>query len=124
MYVSCELGDPGDRIFGTLGLLSSEAGLKPRHENTSLLLANCQISKQHMYVGIFAYTLTYLMRSDILFSAAGISANDGCPIWLPRWYANRHLFLSRGMDDLKLPVSNPYHEQYMDKGHGLFNRYA
>jgi len=77
-----------------------------------------------MYVGIFAYALTHLKRSDILFSAAGISSNGGYPTWLSPWHAKRQLFLSRGMGNLKLPISNPYHEAYMSKERSLFNMNA
>jgi len=73
-----QASDPRDRLFGIIGLLakeSQEPGWDPDYS----------LSPQHIFIGTFAYFITKKKAIHLFLSAAGFSAPQSSPTWVPDW---------------------------------------
>jgi hypothetical protein len=81
-----EAADFRDKVFGVHALFGDPV-------TSNALKPDYSLSCFEVYVGVFAHALLYEKRTEILYSAAGISARAGSrPTWLPDWSNVTQLF--------------------------------
>ncbi|CAM1506224.1 Fc.00g058650.m01.CDS01 [Cosmosporella sp. VM-42] len=68
--------DPRDRIFGVNALLGASQDKLPPNYSLSCL---------HVFLGTFAYLILNMRHTELLYSAAGMSAWNSYPSWMPDW---------------------------------------
>lgn len=71
--------DPRDRLFGLLGLLD------PKRGPDAPLQPNYALSNQHIWLGLFAYSILKDAAVWLLYNAAGHKATASAPSWAPSW---------------------------------------
>ncbi|KAK0099396.1 hypothetical protein ONS95_003531 [Cadophora gregata] len=78
-----EASDPRDKLFGLLGLVSSDIGKD--------FAPDYSISTVHTQIGISAYAILELKESIIFLAAAGKKSLPSHPSWVPNWEGYRLL---------------------------------
>ncbi|KAK5657179.1 hypothetical protein OQA88_3237 [Cercophora sp. LCS_1] len=80
--------DPRDQIFGVLALLGQVDTAKSGAHD---LQPNYSLSRLQVFIGIFAYTLLRLKRTELFYHSAGVlGAHETSLSWLPDWTTRDH----------------------------------